>query len=784
MPATFTSKFSFGYGWFLGEDPGTEPLDYQTKALDALVLDAFGQDIATSAGLTYGYRGGWLYSHTSRLPFYANGGTVLLPANQVSYIQRDGDGNVSSNTTGFTVSFIPMSIVTTNNFEIVTVVDARTMNGAYPNLVSSVFGRIGDVVAINGDYVANQISLQTLLAHYPSAVNVQQALELMDTDIALALVTGVQSFSPIGGLARTGNVFTQYGDYSADIVSIVNDIPGLDLTPFINPSVQNALGVLSVRSGVSSFNTRLGDVVPVSGDYPAGFIPYNNAVTTIVLLPSGVSTGGNVQIMLDALKQHYHDATQIAMNPVIVSGKDTVQKMLQWLYDNRGTGTSGLTITTPDYSVSGTAPYSIDLTLTATGGVGPYTWVYVSGTIPGGPSNGTTLGTGHLTVSGITPAGMYYATLQVTDSTTGTHLTATATINIALSAAGAAPTITSFTASPSSGTSGSAVSLGWSVSGATSLSIDNGIGTVTGTSHTVNPTVTTTYTLTATNSHGSTTATTTETITALPPAAPVINSFTATPSSYITPGSSTLAWSVTGTGVTLTLDHAIGTVTGSSLGVTPTTTTTYTLTATNVSGSVSATTTVTVQSPPVISTFSGPSDLSTNTMIGSSGTLHYTVTGATSMTIDHGIGTVTGSSHSFNQNVGSQTYTLMATNSFGTTTRSITILRLGTINTQYVINDSDGVPISGHANECYMDVTLVNGRNGAITTRREINNNSDSSLLGSISGFYYIGTSFLYDDPITMNVTGWSSNLSGIVPSTASGNINDTTIATGVATFT
>jgi hypothetical protein len=69
-----------------------------------------------------------------------------------------------------------------------------------------------------------------------------------------------------------------------------------------------------------------------------------------------------------------------------------------------------------------------------------------------------------------------------------------------------APVISSFTATPSAINSGQSSTLAWSVTGATSLSIDQGIGTVTGlTSRVVTPAATTTYTLTATNSAGSAT---------------------------------------------------------------------------------------------------------------------------------------------------------------------------------------------------------------------------------------------------------------------------------------
>src|SRR6056297_971719 len=67
------------------------------------------------------------------------------------------------------------------------------------------------------------------------------------------------------------------------------------------------------------------------------------------------------------------------------------------------------------------------------------------------------------------------------------------------------PTINSFTASPPSITSGDSSTLSWSVTDADTLSINQGIGTVTGTSITVSPTTTTTYTLTATNAAGSVT---------------------------------------------------------------------------------------------------------------------------------------------------------------------------------------------------------------------------------------------------------------------------------------
>lgn len=91
----------------------------------------------------------------------------------------------------------------------------------------------------------------------------------------------------------------------------------------------------------------------------------------------------------------------------------------------------------------------------------------------------------------------------------------------------AVPVIASFAAAPPSIQAGSSATLAWRVTGATALSIDNGVGTVTGaTSKSVKPSATTTYTLTATNGAGSATAEVTVTVTApidrTPPTAPTL----------------------------------------------------------------------------------------------------------------------------------------------------------------------------------------------------------------------------------------------------------------------
>jgi phospholipase C len=155
------------------------------------------------------------------------------------------------------------------------------------------------------------------------------------------------------------------------------------------------------------------------------------------------------------------------------------------------------------------------------------------------------------------------------------------------------------TATPATVAAGQSATLSWNSTNASSLSIDQGIGTVTAPSGsiTVNPAATTTYTITATN--GTATATAQATVNA-----PLSVTLTASPAN-ITPGQqSTLSWKSRGAS-TLTIDNGVGTVTGpaGTVAVSPSQTTTYTITATDSGGhSTTASTTVTVSTGSGLST--------------------------------------------------------------------------------------------------------------------------------------------------------------------------------------
>lgn len=158
----------------------------------------------------------------------------------------------------------------------------------------------------------------------------------------------------------------------------------------------------------------------------------------------------------------------------------------------------------------------------------------------------------------------------------------------------AAPAIDSFTATPASVSQGNKTTLAWSIVGATSISIDNGVGDVTGKSSVeVTPSVTTTYQIKAQGTDAATfsTARATVTVTAAVPA-PVISSFSANPPAVSPGGTATLSWTVANA-TSLQVDNGVGDVTGTtSATVTPAATTTYTLRAAGAGGQVTATATV------------------------------------------------------------------------------------------------------------------------------------------------------------------------------------------------
>ncbi len=140
----------------------------------------------------------------------------------------------------------------------------------------------------------------------------------------------------------------------------------------------------------------------------------------------------------------------------------------------------------------------------------------VSGELAGNSVTGTLVAAGvNVPLSGSFIGSTFSGTITGTSSTV--------TFSMTRGAGTVAPSITMFAADPATIGTGGAASLRWTTANATSVSIDQGVGTQLAIgSVTVKPTQTTTYTLTATSSGGTATASTTVTVSASVPIPKVV----------------------------------------------------------------------------------------------------------------------------------------------------------------------------------------------------------------------------------------------------------------------
>jgi len=196
------------------------------------------------------------------------------------------------------------------------------------------------------------------------------------------------------------------------------------------------------------------------------------------------------------------------------------------------------------------------------------------------------------------------------------------------------PVISSFSPARGIVTAGSSTALNWTVQDATSLSIDAGIGAVSGTSTpvTVATLGATTYTLTATNGGGSVTATTS--ILAVPP--PIALSLTAAATSVPVGGNTTLTPIFSqGAG---SIDAGLGPVLSGPAYPTAAISapTTFTLTVTNAAGDIAQRSVSVGLQPLAVTGISGPPFLSTGHTATYTAAVTGTVNTAVAWTADAG----------------------------------------------------------------------------------------------------------------------------------------------------
>ena len=281
---------------------------------------------------------------------------------------------------------------------------------------------------------------------------------------------------------------------------------------------------------------------------------------------------------------------------------------------------------------------------------------------------------GTLPMSGSAAVTPSQTTTYVATATDANGRQASSSITVTVVAAGSAPTI-SLSFAPAVVGAGQTATLTWSTTNALSVSITPSVLSEDQTSLalsgavTLVPTATTTYTATATGAAG-VTASATATINMM------TVGLTATPPK-IGPGqTATLNWT-SANATSLSIDQGVGAVNppNGSISVSPSATTTYTITATN--GTATATAQTTVSAPLGVTLTANPANIAP----GGQSTLTWSSQGAASLSIDQGIGTVTGATGSVKVSpAANTTYTITATDGQGNTTTAAATVSVG-INT-------------------------------------------------------------------------------------------------------
>ncbi|MES2568797.1 MAG: lamin tail domain-containing protein [Verrucomicrobiota bacterium] len=203
----------------------------------------------------------------------------------------------------------------------------------------------------------------------------------------------------------------------------------------------------------------------------------------------------------------------------------------------------------------------------------------------------------------------------------------------------------------------------------TAVTIDQGIGSVaqSGSLTLPSPAQTTTYTITAANGAD----TVTRSVTVYVDARPRIAAFAASSTTIRSGTAVTLSWAVEGAESVLLQPNNVPVAAQGSLVVNPTVETIYTLVANNGNGTDQKSLTVAIGAAPLINVFAA---LDPNPLYGAETSLTWEVSGADTLSINQGIGTVGGPAGSVSiVPIQTTAYTLTATNAFGTSTRVATV---------------------------------------------------------------------------------------------------------------
>ncbi|TAJ14789.1 hypothetical protein EPO56_01715 [Patescibacteria group bacterium] len=429
--------------------------------------------------------------------------------------------------------------------------------------------------------------------------------------------------------------------------------------------------VPQLGSGTHSYNlTATGPGGSVLCAVTVTITPQPAPTCTLSANPTAITTGGSSTLSWTTTNTSSVSINQ-GIGGVTANGSTSVSPTSSKVYTLTATGpggtvtcAQGITVTPPPVPVC-TLDFSATNISWATTNTSSVTIVSTTGS-PTVPSPGLN---GSYAFSPVLSVGTHSYTLTATGA--GGSVICQGTIHV--DPLPSAPSCT-LTATPSTISPGGSSTLAWTTTNASTISINQGVGTVSVANGAiiVAPSVTKTYTLTATGAGG--TVTCEKTITVTTSSVPVCS---------LDLSKSSISWTTTNaTSITITpttASPAIPTplaLSGSynfspHLGVG---THTYSLTATGPGGSVLCGSTVTVTPNPTPSCVlsANPSSV----LAGDASALSWTTTNAVSATINHSVGAITPiASGSTAVSVPStRTYTMTVTNSFGDTATCQTIV--------------------------------------------------------------------------------------------------------------
>jgi hypothetical protein len=157
------------------------------------------------------------------------------------------------------------------------------------NIVSSVFGRTGDIISVDDDYTSTQITNLSSV----SGANVSEALDTLAATIPMVSVVSV--------FGRTGAVTASVGDYSTSLINNSSSIPGTTLTTALNNLNLSQVLALGSNTGTHWIDVNTG--YGIRGETAASFTVKGGAATataggtlTIAGGESSLGAGGAVNI--------------------------------------------------------------------------------------------------------------------------------------------------------------------------------------------------------------------------------------------------------------------------------------------------------------------------------------------------------------------------------------------------------------------------------------------------------------------------------------------------------